>query len=140
MKGRKPLPKSLKPYHDLIERFLANFNLLCRIRGRNYIIRESHGLHEGVYHNQHRVVFKLKYAHNKWCIYGQHRELLFLKREFPLFEIRIVEHNEEKFFSFFGLYTLGLKEIPFEMKALQTALQRYTDACMRVPVEAFTKG
>lgn len=139
MKGRQFVPQQLQPYQDLIERFLANFNLLCRRTGRNYIIKEFHNSYENVDYNKYKVVYISEYENNKWVICGQYRELIFFKQKFPLFEIRIIE-GSEKLFTFFGLYTAGLEVISFEVKSLHKALQYYTDKCMRVPVEAFTKG
>jgi hypothetical protein len=133
------VPRQLQPYQELVAQFLSNFNSVCQETGRNYIVKERYEFFEGVSHKRYSVIYKSQYSHRKWLIYGEYRKFLVFKKQFPLFEIHILGSKENRYFSFLGLYTEGLQNIPFETQSLLEALVDYKNNCMRVPIESFTK-
>ncbi|GEM_PF-4956778 len=116
-----------------LNKFLADFNRMCKENNRAVVIREKTVNYEAgprTYTRRYEVIYKAKKSGSKWKIRAESSGFWIFKKRFPLFNL--VRKKDKLVME--GLY---VKVLPFSSDELEKQLSDYTEKCKNLARDIF---
>ncbi|MEZ5038852.1 MAG: hypothetical protein R2828_03140 [Saprospiraceae bacterium] len=120
---------------SIINTFVRNFNTMCKVHRRDFLIRERTVTYEsGESIKKYNVTYIVKKTSHKWKILAVSNGIWIFKKKFPLFEISRAKGK----MSINGLFTQSIPD--FETSMLAENLEKYLEHCKKLPQDAFVRS